>query len=103
MNADTYICFFQNEYRSVTITVRDQDHTAITPTDASSYKITNCEGTTLVEEDEVTISGNTLSCNVSSTITATVGDYFIIWKVVDSDGYTYYHRTHLEVKEIFGS
>lgn len=103
MNSNTYITFYQNEVRAATITIRDQDYTAVTPTSASTFQVTNCEGTVVLTEDNATVSSNTLTGVITTTVTANVGDYYIIWKIVDDDGYIYYHRTGLEVKKLLGS
>jgi methionine-rich copper-binding protein CopC len=103
MNIDTYISFIQNEVRAVTITLRDQNYTAVTPTSASTFQVTDCEGSVVLTEANATVSSNTLTGIINTTVTATAGDYYIIWKIIDSDGYIYYHKTHLEVKELLGS
>ncbi|MBU0777881.1 hypothetical protein KKF82_06450 [Patescibacteria group bacterium] len=101
--AETYQTFTQNEYRAVTITIQDKNYTAVTPTSASMYQVTDCDGDVVVAEAYATVSSNTLTCIIDTTVTATIGDYMIIWKIVDSDGYIYYHHTNLQIISLLGS
>ena len=102
MNTDTYRGFYKNEVRPVTISLRESNNTEIVPTSASTFEVTDCDGSVVLTEDSATISSNTLIAVIPASVTETVGDYYIIWKVVDSNGYIYYHKTHLEVVDILG-
>jgi hypothetical protein len=87
----------QGEHRAITITVLDQDNTAVIPTSASTFKVTNSDGTEVLTEANATISDNTMTGIITTAVTGTVGRYYLIWKIYDSDGYLYYHKTLLQV------
>ena len=91
---------YSGESRAVTITILDRNHTAFVPTSASTYKVTDDDGVEVIAEINATNSSNTLTCVIGTDVTATVGNYYIIWTIVDSNGYTYKHKTYLNVIDI---
>ena len=101
--ANTYQTLTQGENRAVTITIQNQHHVAVTPMDTSKYQVTDCDGGVVVAEASATVSSNALTCVIGTIVTGTIGDYYIIWKIVDEDGYIYYHKTNLQISSLLGT
>jgi len=91
---------YQDESRAVIITILDQNHTAFVPTSASTYKVTDDGGVEVISEINATNSSNTLTAVIGTAVTATVGNYYIIWSIVDSNGYIYKHKTFIQVIDL---
>jgi len=89
---------YLNENRVIQITLYDQDGAAFIPT-LAYYSIKDDSGTEVVAETTATISSNTVSAIIGTTVTATAGEYDIIWKIVQGV-YIYYNKTLLIVQEI---
>lgn len=100
---NTYQPLYKNEVRPVTISIRKQDHTEFEPASGSTFQVTDCDGNVVVEESTATVEGNTLTAVIDTDVTGTVGDYYIVWKIVDSNDYIYYNKTKLEVQSLLGS
>jgi hypothetical protein len=97
---ETHQTLYQNENRAISLTVLDKDKTAFTDMSTVTYTVENSSGTVVVTQLSATISTNTITAIISTVVTATVGDYFIVWKITDSNGYIYYHKTAIEVIDI---
>lgn len=98
----TYLTIYQNEQRAAELEIRDQDDAEYTPTTVYA-KIVNSAGTVVVAEAAALIIGNTATMLITSTISATIGDYEIIWRITKTSGdttYTYYHKTQLVIEEL---
>ena len=93
----------QGEYRAITITVLDQDNTAVIPTSASTFKVTDANGVEVLTEANATISSNDMTGVITTAVTGTVGKFYLIWKIYDSDGYIYYHKTLLQVVSLLAT
>lgn len=103
MNVTTQT-LYQNEVRPVTIAITKKDHSAFSEiTSGSLYSVTDCDGTEVLEETNATVSSNTITAVIDTDVTGTVGDYFIIWKIIDENNYVYYHKTYLTVIELLNS
>lgn len=97
---NTYLTFYQNEVRPVSIKITNQNHEAFLPTANSTYKVVDSDENIVLSETAATVSSNVLTGTINTTVTANVGEYYIIWKITDSNSYVYYHRVNLEVKEL---
>jgi hypothetical protein len=93
----------QGEHRAITITVLDQNNTAVIPTSASTFKVTDDDGTEILTEANATVSSNTMTGVITTAVTATIGRYYIIWKIIDTDSYIYYHKTLLQVVSLLST
>jgi len=98
----TYITLYQNEVRAIEIEIRDQYDELWYP--SSAYvKFLDEDGNTVINEIPAYVSENTINTIVSSSITATPGKYYLIWRILKESGsntYTYYHKTCLVVEEL---
>ena len=86
---------YQNEIRTMEMTLYDQSHATFTPS-AAFYQVVDNDGTEVLAEATATVSANVIQGIINTTVTATVGSYVIIWRIVQS-GSTYYHKTLLDV------
>lgn len=93
----------QGEHRAITITVLDQNNTAVIPTSASTFKVTDDDGVEVLVEANATVSSNNMTGIITTAVTATVGRYYIIWGIIDEDGYRYYHKTLLQVVSLLST
>jgi hypothetical protein len=98
MSSETYQAFYQNENRALQITMNDQDGNSWAPS-GGYVQVKNSSGTVVVAEQAASVSSNTVSTIIGTAVTATVGKYQIIWRLLRS-GYTFYHVTELEVLEL---
>jgi len=97
---ETHQTLYQNENRAVSLTVLDKDKAAFDDMVTVTYTIEDDDATVVVTQQSATISSNTITAIVDTTVTASVGDYFITWKITDSNGYIFYHKTAIEVLSI---
>lgn len=95
---ETNKTFYQNEVRNLKITIYDQDHTAFEP-DSAYIAIEDEDETTVVAEQAAMVDGNDIYTTINTTVTATNGIYYVIWRIV-KDSSTYYHKTRLMVTEL---
>ena len=82
--------------------ISDQDDAIFEPTSVSASVI-NSAGTTVVVEGAAYVVSNTASFLINTAVTATAGEYNVIWKVlktISGTTYTYYHKTQLIVEEL---
>ena len=86
---------YQNETRTVQLTLYDRNNTSFAPSGAF-YQVVDSDGDEIVSENNATISENIVSCDINTTVTGTVGVYFVIWKIMKS-GSTFYHKTRLQI------
>lgn len=102
MSNNSYITFYQNEVRAVEITINDQDDVAWTPSTAYMTVVDN-DGDVIVSEAVVLVSANTVVGLIDTRTTETPGDYYLIWRILQTVGastYTYYHKTALVVEAL---
>jgi len=91
----TYQTLYQNEIRAVELTINDQDGIDFAP--SAAYATIETEtGVTVVAEQAAMVTGNQIYTVVGTATTATIGKYKILWRIL-KDGYTYKHRTDLEI------
>lgn len=98
----TYLTIYQNEQRAAELEIRDQNDIEYTPTLVYA-KIINSIGTTVLSETQAVVTGNKATILITSTISATIGDYEIVWRITKTSGettYTYYHKTQLVIEEL---
>ena len=86
---------YQDEIRTIQLTLYDKNNTSFAPSGAF-YQVVDSDGDVIMEEISATISENVVSGSINTTVTGTVGTYFIVWKLQKS-GSTYYHKTMLNV------
>lgn len=86
---------YQNEIRAVQLRLTDQDDASFQP-DSAYTTIYDSSGTEVRAEQAIYTDSNSVYDIIGTTVTATVGDYEIIWKIVKGS-YTYYHKTNLTV------
>ena len=92
----TYQTFYQNEVRALEITVRDQDGNEYPLSDAQ-VAVTDANGDVVIANQSAQVTSNKVSTIISTTVTAQVGIYHVLWTLRFSD-YTYKHVTELEVR-----
>jgi len=93
---ETNQTLYQGESRAIQLTLLDQDNNAFTPASATYYT-TDIDGTVIKASMDATLSTNTITGSAGITITDTPGNYYMIWRIIDSDGHIYYHRTYIQV------
>ena len=86
---------YQGEERVVQLTLYNRDNTSFAPSGAY-FQVVDSDGDVIVTETDATISENIISCVIDTTTTATVGTYFIIWRIMQT-GSTFYHKTRLQI------
>jgi len=91
--------FNQNEIRAVELNINDQDGTDFEPDSATTTIYDNSDDTVVVEEQSALVDGSDVRTLIGIVVTANVGEYKIVWKLIKGD-YTYYHATILGVVEI---
>ena len=90
---------YQGEVRTIQLTLYDKNNTSFAPSGAF-YSVVDSDGDIVMEETEVTaIDGNVVNGIINTTVTDTVGTYFVIWKIQKS-GSTYYHKTRLQIVQL---
>jgi hypothetical protein len=108
----TYIKFYENEYRTIEIIVRDMEEDDFCP-DTATFRVeiatpnfvgTSGVGTSagtliIVPETVAQVIGNRIRANIPVLVTQTKGVYHVLWNV-HKDGRTYKHRTVLNVSEL---
>jgi len=94
---ETHQTLYQNENRAISLTVLDQDKAAFDDIQNATYSVKTDSGTSVIPDQSAFISDNVVYCIIGTTTTASVGDYQIVWKLIDSNGYIYYHKTSIEV------
>jgi len=95
---NTYQSFYQNEIRALELTINDQDGNNFYPS-AAYAEVKTDTGVQVVAEQPAMVDSNQVRTLIGTTVTATVGEYKVIWRILYS-GYTYYHITILEVQEL---
>jgi len=98
----TYLTIYQNEQRAAELEIRDQNDAEYTPSLVYAT-VVNAAGTVVMAETAALIIGNKAVMLITSTISATIGEYEIIWKILQTAGettYTFYHKTQLVIEEL---
>ena len=94
---ETYQSFYVNEDRALEITIDDQDGNDFSPSAAWTQVITD-SNSLIISEQPALVSGNQIRTLIGQTVTATPGEYKVIWRLA-YNGHTYYHITILEIQE----
>ena len=95
--------FNQNERRAVELTIDDQDGTTFEPDTAYVTVYDNSDDSEVVGEQDAYVDGSNIYTIIGPAVTANVGEYKIVWRIIKGEGesqYTYYHATILGVVEI---
>ena len=98
----TNISINENEVRAVSLEIRDQNDDNFEPTDAYA-SVVDEDNAVVVVEAEALITDNAISTLIDVAVTANIGTYYIIWKIVQSVGatnYVYYHKTKIDVMSV---
>ncbi len=98
----TYLTVYQGEQRAAELEIRDQNDDIYTPSTVFA-KIVDTSGTTVMPEVAALLINNTASILITSELSATIGDYEIVWRIVKTAGetsYTFYHKTQLTIEEL---
>lgn len=95
---ETYQSMYQNEIRALQIEIDDDDGQDFAPS-AAYVQVKDSSGSTVVAEQAALVLNNTIATLIGTTVTATVGEYKIIWRILHSN-HTYYHITILTVQEL---
>ncbi len=95
---ETYKSMYQNEARALEIEINDNDGASFAPS-AAHVQVLDENGSTVVAEQAALVANNTIATVIGTTVTATPGEYKIIWRILHSV-HTYYHVTKLEVQEL---
>jgi len=91
----TYQTMSLYENRVLELTIIDQNGEAFTP-DEIIYSVIDSSGTTIIAETLAANNDNVIYADITTTVTATVGTYKVIWKLT-KDEKIYYHVTSLEI------
>lgn len=94
---NTYQSFYVNEDRALEITIDDQDGNDFSPS-AAWAQVKTDKGVQVIAEQPAMVVGNHIRTIIGTTVTATTGEYKVIWRVAYG-GHTYFHITILEVQE----
>lgn len=105
----TYQTLYQNEIRAIEITINSQDGQEFIPSGAfvsvsrtadsdNAYSGTDYTDTLVVSEQTALVDGNKVRTLIGNIVTANVGEYKVLWKII-KENYTYYHITDLDVVE----
>ena len=94
---NTYQSFYINEIRALELTINDREGQPFCPSGAT-VTIKNESGSTVVSEQAAMVSTNRVRTIIGTTVTSTVGEYKVIWKI-RYGSYSYYHVTILEVQD----
>jgi len=95
---NTYQSFYQNEVRALELTINDQDGNDFIPS-AAYAQVKTDKGVQVVAEQSAQVDSNQVRTIIGTTVTATAGEYKVIWRILYSQ-YIYYHTTILEVQEL---
>jgi methionine-rich copper-binding protein CopC len=98
----TYLTIYQNEERAAELEIRDQEDAPYLPTTVYA-KIVDSSGTIVMAEQAALLTSNTASILITDEVSATIGDYEIVWRIVktvDTTTYTFYHKTQLAIEEL---
>lgn len=90
--------FYQNEKKVVQIALYDDDNADFEP-DSAYSTVKNSSGTVVIEEQSALSSGNLISTIIGPTVTGTVGEYYIVWRILKNDN-IYYRKTNINVYEL---
>jgi len=90
--------FYENEYRTVEVTVRDMEEEDFN-IDTATCHIENSSGDTVMAEATAMVVGNVVKITVPTTVTDTKGIYFIIWTLT-KNSLIYKHKTILNIEEL---
>jgi len=94
--AKSYQTMYQNEQRALELTVRDQDGNELT-LQSATVEVLDIDSETVVAETAAQVVGNKVSTIISTTVTAQVGLYHVVW-TLNYSVYVYKHVTELEVR-----
>lgn len=92
---ETYQALYVNEIRALEITINDQAGAPFEPSEGY-VEVQDSSGNIVVAETAASISSNTAGAIIGTAVTATAGNYKVLWRLVKSS-YTYYHVTELEI------
>jgi hypothetical protein len=102
MSTSTYIKFYENEYRTIELIVRDMCEEDFNVDTATSHieSVVNEVSTGIVMEETVCmVIGNKVRTIVPTSVSNTKGMYWVIWTVRKS-GMEYKHKTILNIEEL---
>jgi hypothetical protein len=98
----TYLTIYQNEQRAAELEIRDQNDAQYVPSSVYAT-IVDDSAAIVLQETPALIINNTASILIPSSISSTIGEYEIIWRILKVSGdntYTYYHKTQLVIEEL---
>jgi hypothetical protein len=95
MNYNTFQTVYYGEVRNIVITILDNDYELYSFV-SGTYTVKDMSGTEIIEETEATVSSNSISFLLNTSL-LDVDSYYIMWKIVDSFSRVYYHKTTLNV------
>jgi hypothetical protein len=98
----TYIQFYESEYRSAELIIRDMEENDFNPDTATSHiesVVDHVSTGTVMEETVCLVVGNKIQTIVPTSVTDVKGIYWIIW-TIRKDGMKYKHKTILNIEEL---
>ena len=96
--AETYQSLYKNERRAVQIEIDDQYGNGFSPS-AAYTSVEDKNGNVIIPEQVALVAGNVIRTLIGTSVTSTVGEYRLIWKILQGN-YIYYHLTIIEVQEL---
>lgn len=88
----------QNEVRPLELTIDDHTGAPFSPS-AAYVTIYDDSGNVVVAEQPAMVVGFTVYTVIGTTVSGTIGDYVVKWRILYSK-YTYYHATDLQIVEL---
>lgn len=92
----TYIKFYEDEYRTLQLLVRDMQEEPFNP-DTATCHIKDSENEIVMEETTCMVIANAVRVTIPSAITNVKGLYKVLWTIW-KDGHSYKHKTILNVE-----
>lgn len=96
--SNTYIKFYENEYRTVEIIVRDMNEDDYN-IDYATCHVEDENENIIMEESICMVTGHKVKITIPLNITYLKGIYYIIWSL-NKDGLIFKHKSILNVEEL---
>jgi len=93
---ETIKTLYQNERRALKLSLYN-DNDSFDDITESFYSVYDNDGNIVIAEQKAYTDDNSASVVIGTTVTSTIGTYYIIWKIIDNNNYIYYHKTLLQV------
>jgi hypothetical protein len=96
--SNTYVKFYENEYRTIEILVRDMNEEDYN-IDYATCHIEDDEENIIMDETICMVTGNKIKITIPLNITYLKGIYYVRW-TLHKDSLIFKHKTILNVEEL---